>query len=164
MGSDTERSVLSIEFPSPGHPASPPIYRSGAFLLRISAFAGRLGSCPLDATDLAQAERHPFWRGYDYLRSRMTSKSPLDSTTIVASPRALLKASVPPRMPKCPTAPASGNAAKPQKMICPLSNTDLAPGSRTGRFFSYAALAIVMSILACAGVRYPTLEWRRCRL
>ena len=45
-----------------------------------------------------------------------------------------------------------------------LSVTDLAPGSRTGRFFSYAALAIVMSILACAGVRYPTLEWRRCRL
>ena len=41
---------------------------------------------------------------------------------------------------------------------------DVAPGSRTGRFFSYAALAIVMSILACAGVRYPTLEWRRCRL
>jgi hypothetical protein len=45
-----------------------------------------------------------------------------------------------------------------------LSVTDLAPEFRTGRFFSYAALAIVMSILACAGVRYPTLEWRRCRL
>jgi hypothetical protein len=45
-----------------------------------------------------------------------------------------------------------------------ISYRDLAPGSRTGRFFSYAALAIVMSILACAGVRYPTLEWRRCRL
>ena len=42
--------------------------------------------------------------------------------------------------------------------------TDVAPGFRTGRFFSYAALAMVMSTLACAGVRYPTLEWRRCRL
>ena len=41
---------------------------------------------------------------------------------------------------------------------------DVAPESRTDPFFSYAALAIVMSILACAGVRYPTLEWRRCRL
>ena len=41
---------------------------------------------------------------------------------------------------------------------------EVAPESRTGRFFSYAALAMVMSILACAGVRYPTLEWRRCRL
>jgi len=41
---------------------------------------------------------------------------------------------------------------------------DVAPRFRTGRFFSYAALAVVMSILACAGVRYPTLEWRRCRL
>lgn len=44
------------------------------------------------------------------------------------------------------------------------ARADLAPELRTGRFFSYAALAIVMSILACAGVRYPTLEWRRCRL
>jgi hypothetical protein len=35
---------------------------------------------------------------------------------------------------------------------------DVAPGFRTGRFFSYAALAILMSTLACAGVRYPTLE------
>ena len=41
---------------------------------------------------------------------------------------------------------------------------DLAPEFRTGRFFSHAALAMVMSTLACAGVRYPTLEWRRCRL
>ena len=41
---------------------------------------------------------------------------------------------------------------------------DVAPGFRTGRLFSYAALAVVMSTLACAGVRYSTLEWRRCRL
>jgi hypothetical protein len=47
----------------------------------------------------------------------MVSESPLDSTTSVASPRALRKASVPPRMPKCPTAPASGNGAEPPKMI-----------------------------------------------
>jgi hypothetical protein len=44
------------------------------------------------------------------------------------------------------------------------SRSDVAPGFRTGRFFSYAAFAMVMSTLACAGVRYPTLEWRRCRL
>jgi transposase-like protein len=41
---------------------------------------------------------------------------------------------------------------------------DVAPGFRTGRFFSYAASAMIMSTLACAGVRYPTLEWRRYRL
>lgn len=41
---------------------------------------------------------------------------------------------------------------------------DVAPEFRTGWFFSYAALAMVMSTLACAGVRYLTLEWRRCRL
>jgi hypothetical protein len=45
-----------------------------------------------------------------------------------------------------------------------LGEIDVAPAFRTGWFFSYAALARVMSTLACAGVRYPTLEWRRCRL
>jgi hypothetical protein len=57
-----------------------------------------------------------------------------------------------------------GDRADMVDLTLPLPGLDLAPGSRTGRFFSYAALAIVMSILACAGVRYPTLEWRRCRL
>jgi hypothetical protein len=48
--------------------------------------------------------RSPCCPGYDYSRSMMLSTSPLDSMTSVASPRALRKASVPPRMAKCPTA------------------------------------------------------------
>src|SRR5512132_922103 len=75
--------------------------------------------------------------GYDYPRSRMVSNCPFDRTTIVAAPRALRNASVPPRMPKCPTAPASGNAAKPPKIICPLSNatTERHCTSESGRVF-----------------------------
>ena len=59
-----------------------------------------------------------------------------------------------------------GPIVKPAAAFLAVSNvdSDLAPGFRTGRFFSYAASAMIMSTLACAGVRYPTLEWRRCRL
>ena len=42
--------------------------------------------------------------------------------------------------------------------------TDLAPGSRTKPLFLYAARTMTMSILAWAGVRWPMLECRRCRL
>lgn len=45
-----------------------------------------------------------------------------------------------------------------------VAQTDLAPGTRTRGLFDLAAILVIMSILACAGVRYPILEWRRCRL
>src|SRR5262249_20177592 len=41
----------------------------------------------------------------------------------VASPRALPKRSVPPRIPKCPTAPTTGNEPTPPKTISPSANT-----------------------------------------
>ena len=57
--------------------------------------------------------------GDDYSRSKILSTSLLESTTSFATPRALRKWPVPPRMPKCATAPAAGNGATPPKMICP---------------------------------------------
>ncbi len=42
---------------------------------------------------------------------------------------------------------------------CCNSPLDLAPRSRTGVVFDLAAILAAMSILACAGVRYPMLEW-----
>jgi hypothetical protein len=41
---------------------------------------------------------------------------------------------------------------------------DLAPGCRTKDLLDQAAIFINISILACASVRYPMLECRRCRL